>query len=73
MKQLPLILPVATTYPGDRDKLQEMFPEIETDLARELKVENVLARRNAIGGTAPSRVKEAVLELRMELESWRQE
>jgi len=38
-----------------------LLPELATlDLARELSVEEVLARRNAIGGTSPKRVLEEI-------------
>lgn len=39
---------------------EELFPELERGLARELRLERVLARRKAIGGTAPSRVRQEV-------------
>jgi argininosuccinate lyase/amino-acid N-acetyltransferase len=53
------------------EELEAMFPEIETDLRRELKVEAVLARRSVEGGTAPSRVLAAAVSLREELETWK--
>jgi len=44
--------------------VRELLPELRVDLARELSVESVLARRRALGGTAPERV-------RAEVQRWR--
>lgn len=39
---------------------QELLPELRVDLKKALSVERVLARRSAIGGTAPTRVRAEV-------------
>jgi len=43
---------------------QELFPELADRLQKELRVDRVLGRRRAIGGTAPSRV-------RAEIKTWK--
>ena len=49
----------------------ELLPELASvDLARELSVEAVLARRNCVGGTAPERVREEIAHWREELCAW---
>ena len=47
------------------DTLKQAFPELDVDWRQELAVDAVLARRAAIGGTAPERV-------RAEVERWRE-
>ena len=42
--------------------LREMFPELDIDWQAELSVDAVLARRNALGGTAPERVREEIAD-----------
>ncbi|MHC5063303.1 MAG: lyase family protein, partial [Planctomycetota bacterium] len=37
---------------------EELFPEIDKPLAKELSIEKVLGRRKVIGGTAPTRVRQ---------------
>jgi argininosuccinate lyase len=46
---------------------EELFPELGDDLRRELSVKQVLARRSALGGTAPTRVRAAARAWRKKL------
>ncbi len=39
---------------------QELFPEIDQPLAKELSIEKVLARRQVLGGSAPKRVRQEI-------------
>lgn len=48
----------------------ELLPELDVDLARELSVEAVLARRDVVGGTAPERVAAEVSRWKERLEAW---
>jgi argininosuccinate lyase len=50
---------------------QELLPELaKLDLSRELAVDAVLARRNAIGGTAPARVTSEIQIWKEKLSTW---
>jgi argininosuccinate lyase len=49
----------------------ELLPELsKLDLARELSVDAVLARRNSVGGTAPSRVTSEIQSWKEKLSTW---
>jgi argininosuccinate lyase len=50
------------------DVLRAHLPEVDADLRRELSVGAVLARRRALGGTAPERVRAEVARWRGLLE-----
>ena len=51
---------------------RELLPELEggTDLALELSVDAVLARRDVVGGTAPGRVRAEVARWKERIEAW---
>ena len=48
----------------------ELLPELDVDPRAELAVEQVLARRDTIGGTAPERVRAAVKDWKERLTRW---
>ena len=52
------------------DEQAELLPELRGTLARELAVRKQLARRRAIGGTAPTRVRAEVRSWKRRLASW---
>ena len=51
------------------DQLQEFSPVIETDVADALSLESTLAAKNAIGGTSPLRVAEALATAKMNIDN----
>lgn len=55
------------------DEGQELLPELDEDWRRQLAVDAVLARRRALGGTAPTRVAAEVGHWRKQLEQWRED
>ena len=52
------------------DRRRALFPELGRDLSEALSLESLLARRNAIGGTAPERVRAELADWKERLESW---
>lgn len=52
------------------EEQRSLFPELRTKLARELTVTRVLARRRAVGGTAPARVRAEVRRWKKQLAAW---
>ena len=52
------------------ERRAELFPEVAGDLTESLATEAVLARRDVLGGTAPTRVRAAAAEWKKELETW---
>ncbi len=54
------------------EELTSLFPALDLAVMRDaLAVEGVLARRDVLGGTAPSRVAEECARWRAEVESWK--
>jgi argininosuccinate lyase len=51
-------------------KCAQLFPELTGDLTAALSVETVLARRDTLGGTSPSRVRAEVASWRERLAAW---
>ncbi len=52
------------------DRRRALFPELEGDLSEALSLQNLLARRSAIGGTAPERVRAELADWKERLKSW---
>jgi len=54
------------------DAQRELLPELDVDLREALSVASVLARRDVVGGTAPTRVLAECERWRILLEEWRE-
>ncbi|MFK7742672.1 MAG: argininosuccinate lyase [Planctomycetota bacterium] len=52
------------------EEQRKLLPQLTGDLAEELSVDRVLARRDVVGGAAPKRVRQQVDRWRMQLAEW---